>query len=94
MDRINRIVLPENADGALITSDINRRYFTGMKSSAGMLLIFKECAYLIIDFRYIEKARNTVKNLYCNGTRKPYGTDQQSYEKNIMQNLLQWNQWI
>ena len=33
-----------------------------MKSSAGMLLIFKECAYLIIDFRYIEKARNTVKN--------------------------------
>ena len=27
-----------------------------------MLLIFKECAYLIIDFRYIEKARNTVKN--------------------------------
>ena len=62
MDRINRIVLPENADGALITSDNNRRYFTGMKSSAGMLLIFKECAYLIIDFRYIEKARNTVKN--------------------------------
>ena len=33
-----------------------------MKSSAGMLLIFKECAYLIIDFRYIETARNTVKN--------------------------------
>ena len=33
-----------------------------MKSSAGKLLIFKECAYLIIDFRYIEKARNTVKN--------------------------------
>ena len=33
-----------------------------MKSSAGMLLIFKECAYLIIDFRYIEQARNTVKN--------------------------------
>lgn len=62
MDRIKRLVLPENADGALITSDVNRRYFTGMKSSAGMLLIFKDCAYLIIDFRYIEKARNTVKN--------------------------------
>lgn len=62
MDRINEFVLPECADGVLITSDINRRYFTGMKSSAGMLLIFKDCAYLIIDFRYIEKARNTVKN--------------------------------
>ena len=45
------------ADCALITSDINRRYFTGMKSSAGTLLVMKNAAYLIIDFRYIEKAR-------------------------------------
>lgn len=45
------------ADCALITSDINRRYFTGMKSSAGTLLVLKNAAYLIIDFRYIEKAR-------------------------------------
>ena len=62
MDNLSRLKLPENADGALITSDINRRYFTGMKSSAGIILKFKECSYLIIDFRYIEKARNTVKN--------------------------------
>ena len=47
---------------AMISSDINRRYFTGMKSSAGTLLVFEEKAYLIIDFRYIEKARKTVKN--------------------------------
>lgn len=44
---------------ALITSDINRRYFTGMRSSAGTLVVFPESAYLIIDFRYIEKARKT-----------------------------------
>lgn len=44
---------------ALITSDINRRYFTGMKSSAGTVMIFPSAAYLIIDFRYIEKARQT-----------------------------------
>ena len=48
------------ADCALITSDINRRYFTGMRSSAGVVLAFPEKAYLIIDFRYIEKARATV----------------------------------
>lgn len=54
--------IPKNADCALITSDINRRYFTGMKSSAGMVLIFRDAAYLLIDFRYIEKARKTVKN--------------------------------
>lgn len=45
---------------ALIDSEVNRRYFTGMKSSAGTLLVFKEKAYFIIDFRYIEKAKKTV----------------------------------
>lgn len=44
----------------MITSDVNRRYFTGMKSSAGLILAFPGKAYLIIDFRYIEKARKTV----------------------------------
>ncbi len=48
------------ADCALITSDINRRYFTGMKSSAGIILAFPQKAYLLIDFRYIEKARAVV----------------------------------
>lgn len=48
------------ADCALITSDINRRYFAGMKSSAGVILAFPDKAYLLIDFRYIEKARATV----------------------------------
>ena len=50
----------DSADCALITSDINRRYFTGMKSSAGVILAFPQKAYLLIDFRYIEKARATV----------------------------------
>ena len=60
MSRIKQLKLPKGADAALITSDINRRYFTGMKSSAGYVLVFHDAAYLIIDFRYIEKARNTV----------------------------------
>ena len=60
MDNIRKLKLPQGADAALITSDINRCYFTGMKSSAGYVLAFKDIAYLIIDFRYIEKARNTV----------------------------------
>lgn len=50
------------SDCAVITDDINRRYFTGMKSSAGTLVVFQDKAYLIIDFRYIEKARKTVKS--------------------------------
>lgn len=47
---------------ALITSAVNRRYFTGMKSTAGTVVVFPDAAYLIIDFRYIERARKTVKD--------------------------------
>ncbi len=61
--RIEKLMsmLPDEIDCALITADINRRYFTGMLSSAGTLVCFRNEAYLIIDFRYIEKARKTAK---------------------------------
>ncbi len=55
-------VMPEGIDCALITADVNRRYFTGMKSSAGTILAFKDKAYLIIDSRYFEVASLTVKD--------------------------------
>lgn len=63
-ERIERIssALLGKADCALITDDINRRYLTGMKSSAGTVLVFPEKAYLLIDFRYIEKAREVVSH--------------------------------
>ncbi|MDE6005051.1 MAG: aminopeptidase P family protein [Oscillospiraceae bacterium] len=61
--RIEKLInlISGKVDCALITDDINRRYLTGMKSSAGLVFIFPEKAYFIIDFRYIEKARKTVK---------------------------------
>ena len=52
----------ENNQAILIMDDTNRFYFTGMRSSAGYLLVTKENAYLLIDFRYFEKAKNTVTN--------------------------------
>ena len=62
MNRIEKLMkaLPEGADAALITSDVNRRYFTGLGSTAGTLLAFRDAAYFIIDFRYIEVAKATV----------------------------------
>ena len=47
----------------MITSDVNRLYLTGFTSSAGVVLIGKEFAYLLIDFRYFEKAAKTVSDL-------------------------------
>ena len=46
--------------GALITSDVSRRYFCGFKSSAGVILVTKEQSYLIIDSRYFDKAKQRV----------------------------------
>lgn len=54
--------LPKSVDAAMIQSDINRFYLTGMHSSSGTVLCFREAAYLIIDFRYIEKAKVCVKD--------------------------------
>lgn len=64
IQRIKNLVksLPENSDGAIITSDTNRRYFTDLKSSAGVVLVFRDAQYLIVDFRYIEHARARVKS--------------------------------
>lgn len=63
-ERIQNLVrlFQDKADCALITDDINRRYLTGMKSSAGYVLVFPEQSYLLIDFRYIEKAREVVRH--------------------------------
>ena len=52
--------LPEGCDAAIIESDVNRRYYTGMQSSAGTLIVTREYSALIIDFRYYEKAKATV----------------------------------
>ncbi len=61
---LNRIQRVQEAlsvgEAFLVSGDINRFYYTGMESSAGQLLIGKEQATLLIDFRYIEKAKATV----------------------------------
>ena len=74
MGRFERLfgLLPDNVESVLITSDINRRYFAGMKSSAGTVLAFRNKAYLLIDFRYIEKARETVKTAEVIETKELY----------------------
>lgn len=64
--------LPDNIDCVLVTSDVNRRYFTGMKSSAGTVVAFRDKAYLIIDFRYIEKARVVVTSAEVIEQKKLY----------------------
>ena len=48
-------------EAALITSGANRFYLTGFPSSAGEILVTREKAYFLVDFRYIEAARAAVR---------------------------------
>lgn len=51
-----------NCDAILVTSDINRRYFTKFNSSAGMYVDIKGKKFFITDFRYITLAKTNISN--------------------------------
>jgi len=48
--------LPDSATAALITSEINARYFSLFDYTDGAVLVTKDEAFLLCDFRYIEAA--------------------------------------
>lgn len=54
--------LPEDVGAALIISPVNRRYYTKFPSSAGTLIVMREQACLIIDSRYFEAARASIRD--------------------------------
>ncbi len=58
-------LLPVDADGALITSECNRRFLTGFPSSDGYVLVTKDAAFFMTDSRYIEAARRIVRGMDC-----------------------------
>ena len=63
MDQLLKIMqeLPNDVDCAMVSSDVNRRYLTGFFSSAGVLVITHNAAYLLVDFRYYEMAVSRAK---------------------------------
>jgi len=58
-DFIKDILLDSN-HAAMITSQVNRRYITGFKSSYGVVVITKDRNYFLTDPRYYEKAVEVV----------------------------------
>ena len=49
------------SQSALITDETSIFYFTGFPHSEGYLLVTPSDSFLLVDFRYIEAAENTVK---------------------------------
>ncbi len=49
-------------DAAIVTSEENCRYISGFSSSARVVIVTREIAYFLTDFRYGEAARKQVKD--------------------------------
>lgn len=57
LERVRALLDQVKADAALITSAENRRYLTGFTGSAGVAVVGRNDAYLLVDPRYTEQAR-------------------------------------
>lgn len=55
--KVKTILEEQNLDALLVNSAENRYYLSGFTGTAGFLLIGKEEAFLVTDFRYTEQAR-------------------------------------
>lgn len=64
MDKIKhfQMSMPDTMEAAIFCDPVHRFYLTGMRSSAGTVLVTKKKSWLIIDFRYIEDAEKKVTN--------------------------------
>ena len=62
MSRIEKLQALLNEKSAFIIVDSkNRRYFTGMETSNGVLVVTKELSVFMTDFRYITAAKTNIK---------------------------------
>lgn len=60
LQRFQRELCVLGADGAIISSELNIRYLCGFAYTDGYLLILRDRAFLLTDFRYAEAARLAV----------------------------------
>ena len=54
--RLREIIQNEDIDAALVTSEINVRYYSGFSGTSSQLLITPAVKYFFTDFRYAEQA--------------------------------------
>ena len=52
----------EPYDAVIITSEVNQKYITGFDFTDGYVVVTKEKAFVLVDFRYIEAARAKVSD--------------------------------
>ena len=75
IDELRQRLEKMQIDACLITSGVSHRYFTMLDNPDATLLITKENAYAIEDFRYIEIAQKTLSGTYKVLEPKPSVTE-------------------
>ncbi len=61
IDEIKKNLVKENLDGLIVSHDDFIRYLTGFTGSAGILVITKNSADFVTDFRYKDQASKQIK---------------------------------
>lgn len=72
----------KKTEALLILSEPNRFYITKFSSSAGYVLVTAEKSYFLIDFRYYEKAKQTVSGCEVILSSSPLSEIKELCEKN------------
>lgn len=57
VERLQRLMSEHDVDAFISSSAANRRYLTGFTGSAGTVVVGREEAFLLVDFRYVEQAK-------------------------------------
>jgi len=57
LERVRARLGEEGLDALVLLNAENRRYVTGFTGSAGIAVVLPERSHLIVDFRYVEQAR-------------------------------------
>lgn len=63
LDKLRKEIIRKKLDACIITDSLNRRYISGFTGTSGVLIITTEDKnFFITDFRYINEAKNEIKN--------------------------------
>ncbi len=88
-EKLNKIssLLADNT-AAIITSHQNRFYLTGFNSSAGIVIITPKRAVFLIDFRYFEKAKETVRAMEVVLLKNTFNDIKETLKRDNIQSIL------
>lgn len=62
LNEFRKTLKENNIDAMLVTNPFNRRYLSGFEGTGGVLLISRDDAILVTDFRYLEQAAQQAEN--------------------------------